>query len=122
MANIKRGDIYLANLGSQMGSIQSGVRPVLVISNPQNNRYSPTINILPITSQKKNNIPVHVDIGVECGLKISSTILTEQVLTINKHQIIEYIGKCDKEQMRDISRAMVLQFHIIDDFSEDLIA
>lgn len=118
MTNIKRGEIYLVNLGSQSGSIQSGIRPVIVISNPQNNRYSPTINVLPVTSRKKNNIPVHVDIGKECGLKTDSTILTEQVLTINKHQIIEYIGKCNEKQMQNISKAILLQFHI----SEDLTA
>lgn len=51
--NIKRGEIYLVDLGKQIGSVQGGVRPVIVISNPQNNLYSPTINILPITSRKK---------------------------------------------------------------------
>ena len=52
--NIKRGEIYLVDLGNQKGSIQSGKRPVVVISNNMNNKYSPTINILPITSKSSN--------------------------------------------------------------------
>ena len=107
--NIKRGEIYLVDLGAQKGSIQSGKRPVIVVSNNMNNKYSPTVNILPITSQNKNNIPVHVNIGVESGLSEESTVLTEQVVTINKTQIIKYVGKCNKYKMYEIEKALLIQ-------------
>lgn len=113
--NVKRGGIYLANLGNQFGSVQSGKRPVIVISNPKNNRFSPVVNVLPITSKRKNNIPVHVNIGTECGLKRESTVLTEQVITVDKGQLIEYIGSCNNKTMAEITRAMVIQFHMIED-------
>lgn len=115
--NIKWGNIYWANLGSQFGSVQSGKRPVIVISNPKNNLYSPTINVLPITSKKKNNIPVHVNISTDCGLEKESTILTEQILTIDKNQIIEYIGKCNKSATIKITKAMMLQFYMLENLS-----
>lgn len=110
--NIRWGEVYWANLGNQFGSVQKGKRPVVIISNPKNNKYSPIVNVLPITSQKKNSIPVHVDIGIECGLEQSSTVLIEQILTIDKRQLIEHIGKCDKNTMIKITRAMVLQFYM----------
>lgn len=107
--NIKRGEIYLVDLGNQKGSIQSGKRPVVVISNNMNNKYSPTINILPITSKSKNNIPVHVNIGIESGLIKESTVLVEQNIPINKVQIIKYVGKCNKYKMYEIEKALLIQ-------------
>ncbi len=112
---IERGQIYMANLGQGKGSIQGGSRPVVVISNPLNNKYSPTINVLPITSKTKNNLPVHVDIGKECGLITESTVLVEQLITINKSQLISLVGKCTFKKMRDIAKAIMIQINLIED-------
>ena len=106
---IKRGEIYSANLGSREGSIQSGVRPVVIISNDMNNKFSPTVNVLPITSKTKNSIPVHVGIGIKEGLSQESTILTEQIVTINQKQLGEYIGECGKYKMHEIEKAIMIQ-------------
>ena len=112
---IERGQIYMANLGQGKGSIQGGNRPVVVISNPLNNKYSPTINVLPITSKTKNNLPVHVDIGKECGLITESTVLVEQLITINKSQLISLVGRCTLKKMRDIAKAIMIQINLIED-------
>lgn len=106
---IKRGQIYQADLGKQKGSIQEGVRPVLIISNNINNKFSPTVNILPITSKTKNNIPVHVEVGITEGLPHLSTVLIEQATTINKDQLIEYLGQCDARKMYEIEKAILIQ-------------
>lgn len=109
MIIIKRGEVYLTNLGNREGSIQSGIRPVIIISNDMNNKFSPTINVLPVTSKTKNNIPVHVGIGEHEGLKQKSTILVEQVLTINKNELKERMGKCSRYKMYEIEKAIMLQ-------------
>ena len=106
---IKRGEIYSANLGSREGSIQSGIRPVVIISNDINNKFSPTVNVLPITSRTKNSIPVHVNVGKNEGLTQESTILVEQILTINKSQLGEHIGICGKSKISEIEMAIMLQ-------------
>lgn len=111
----------MANLGQRNGSIQAGVRPVIVISNNLNNRFSPTINVLPITSKTKNNIPVHVDIGLKEGLNQPSTVLTEQILTINTTQLIKFIGVCNKYKMMDIEKAILIQSGIISTIHEQAI-
>lgn len=106
---IKRGEIYSANLGNRDGSIQSGTRPVVIISNDMNNKFSPTVNVLPITSKTKNSIPVHVNIGKREGLQQESTILTEQIVTVDKSQLKNFIGKCDKHKLYEIEKAIILQ-------------
>ena len=50
--NIKRGEIYYADLSPVIGSEQGGVRPVLIIQNDVGNKYSPTVIAAAITSQR----------------------------------------------------------------------
>ena len=59
---IKRGQIYLADLNPVMGSEQGGIRPVVVIQNNVGNRFSPTIIVAAITGRMKKNIPTHAKI------------------------------------------------------------
>ena len=109
---VKRGEIYQAELGGKTGSIQAGTRPVVIVSNSLNKKFSPTVNVLPVTSRTKNGIPVHVDIGITEGLPQPSTVLTEQVATINKHQLKKYIGKCNNYKIYEIEKAMLLQLGV----------
>lgn len=112
---VNRGEVYMADLGGGKGSIQGGTRPVVIISNPLNNKFAPTVNVLPITSQAKNNLPVHVNIGLESGLPTQSTVLAEQIITVNKSQLTKLMGKCTIEKMREIAKAIVLQVNLQDD-------
>ena len=45
------------------------------------------LQIIPITSKLKNNLPVHVNLYKNAGLPKESTLLAEQILTIDKKQI-----------------------------------
>jgi mRNA interferase MazF len=47
---IQRGEIYWANLEPSFGKEIGKVRPVLILSNNQQNLYSPLVIVLPITS------------------------------------------------------------------------
>ena len=49
MDEIRRGDIYYANLHPVVGSEQGGIRPVLIIQNDIGNHYSPTVIAAAIT-------------------------------------------------------------------------
>ena len=61
---IRRGDLYYAELDPIVGSEQAGTRPVLVVSNDIGNQYSPVIVIVPITSRRigKKQLPTHVEV------------------------------------------------------------
>ena len=84
---ILRGDLYYADLSPVVGSEQGGIRPVLVIQNDVGNKYSPTVIVAAITSRStKAAIPTHVCIRrMRGGLKQDSTVLAEQIRTIDRN-------------------------------------
>lgn len=105
--NIKRGDIYYADLSPVVGSEQSGVRPILIIQNDIGNKFSPTIIGVPITSKLKVNMPTHIQIeGNRYGLEKDSVILAEQIRTLDKTRLKEKVGKLDKNTMESVKRAI----------------
>ena len=64
--NIRRGDIFYADLSPVIGSEQGGVRPVLIVQNDVGNRFSPTVIAAAITSQRaKANLPTHIMLEAE---------------------------------------------------------
>ena len=113
----KCGEIWMCNLSESEGSIQSGYRPVFIVSNDKNNTYSPTINIIQITTKmNKRKLPVHVELWnyQRYGLKAPSTLMVEQTTTVALSSLDKYIGKIlDKNVLGDISRAMRVQFPVI---------
>lgn len=92
---IKRGQIYYADLSPVVGSEQGGFRPVLVIQNDIGNHYSPTIIIAPITTKGsiKANVPTHKELNDTCGLPKKSIVLLEQIRTIDKSRLKNYVGQ-----------------------------
>lgn len=105
--NIKRGDIYYADLSPVVGSEQSGIRPILIIQNDVGNKYSPTIIGIPITSKSKVSMPTHIAIeGSKYGLDKDSIILTEQIRTLDKSRLKEKVGKLDLKVLQQVKKAI----------------
>jgi len=105
--NIKRGDIYYADLSPVVGSEQSGIRPILVIQNDIGNKFSPTIIGVPITSKAKISMPTHIAIqGNKYGLDKDSIILAEQIRTLDKSRLKEKVGKLDKKLLEQVKKAI----------------
>ena len=103
---IKRGDVYYADLSPVVGSEQGGVRPVVVIQNDKGNRYSKTIIIAPISKKlSKPPIPTHVIFSV-------SMILCEQLRTIDKTRLGQWICTLDKETIKKIDHAICISLDI----------
>ena len=80
---VKRGDLFYADLSVGVGSEQSGIRPVVVIQNDSGNRFSTTIIISPLTSSRKKNIP-----------------------TIDKSRLIRKIGELTPLEMERINKCI----------------
>ncbi len=110
--NIKRGDIYYADLSPVVGSEQGGIRPVLIVQNDVGNRHSPTVIAAAITSQQaKANLPTHISISCEnCGLAKNSVVLLEQVRTIDKKRLKEKMGSVSPQSMSKIDQAISISF------------
>ena len=113
--NIKRGDIYYADLSPVVGSEQGGIRPVLIIQNDVGNRYSPTVIAAAITSRlSKNKLPTHIPLeAAGCGLQKDSVVLLEQVRTLDKRRLREKMGYVDVHAMKEINRALSVSFGLI---------
>ena len=106
--DIKRGDIYYADLEPTQGSEQGGVRPVLVLQNNMGNRHSPTSIVAAITSRTgKPRLPTHVPIGgILSGLYKDSVVLLEQLRTIDRSRLREYLGTLEPSEMQAVDTAL----------------
>ena len=115
--NIKRGDIYYADLSPVVGSEQGGLRPVLIVQNDVGNRYSPTVIAAAITSKmSKARLPTHIDIyAKEVGLAKDSVILLEQVRTLDKRRLREKMGHLEEGTMQRVNEAISVSFGLIKD-------
>ena len=111
---IKRGDIVLVNLEPATGSEQGGIRPCLIIQNNLGNKYSPTTIIAPITSKKfSREFPTNVSLLKESSnLNKDSTILFNQIATIDKKRIIKKLGFLDEEIMRKVDLAIKISLSL----------
>ena len=110
---IKRGDMFYADLSPVVGSEQGGIRPVLIIQNDMGNKHSPTVIAAAITSQlSKTKLPTHIEINPEkTGLKEESVVLAEQIRTIDKSRLKEKIGHIDDEKIiSKINNALGVSF------------
>lgn len=108
--NVKRGEIYMADLSPVVGSEQGGVRPVLIIQNNIGNRYSPTVIVSAITSKLgKAKLPTHIDLPSEkYHLPKDSVALLEQIRTLDKRRLREKITCLEENKMREINRAILI--------------
>ena len=106
--SVYRGDIFYADLEPVIGSEQGGIRPVLVIQNDIGNRHSPTVIVVAITSRiKHRRQPTHVNLnGRQCGLHSDSTIMLEQLRTLDKQRLLGYVGSVGKAKMDEVDRAL----------------
>lgn len=104
---VHKHEVYYADLSPVVGSEQGGTRPVLVIQNDVGNKMSPTIIVAAITSKKKKlKMPTHVSITMEDGrLPKNSMAMLEQIRTIDKERLKNYVGKIDKKSAEAIEKA-----------------
>lgn len=103
---LKRGAVCVVALGPTVGSEIDKTRPVVIISNDQMNEVSRTIMVMPITTGQYSYYTWISVSPPEGGLRVSSRIITDQVLTIDKQRIQKVIGKVSSETMRAIEQAI----------------
>ena len=120
--NIRRGDIYYADLSPVVGSEQGGIRPVLIVQNDVGNRFSPTVIAAAITSQKdKARLPTHIQVdSVGSGLVKDSIVLLEQSRTIDKKRLKEHMGRLDDFSMKRVNQALQVSFGLMTDPTREI--
>jgi len=112
---IKRGDLYLADLSPVVGSEQGGLRPVLIVQNDVGNRFSPTVIVAAITSQiEKSKLPTHIELKAgQVGLTRDSVILLEQIRTIDKRRLKQRLGHLDNDIMIRVDDALAISLGLV---------
>ncbi|PJE49037.1 type II toxin-antitoxin system PemK/MazF family toxin [Pediococcus damnosus] len=107
-ANVKRGDIFYADLSPVVGSEQGGLRPVLIVQNNIGNHYSPTVIVAAITAKiQKPKMPTHVGItAAETGVERNSVILLEQIRIIDKQRLKDQVGQLAASKMLEVDTAL----------------
>lgn len=111
---VRRGDIYYADLSPVVGSEQGGIRPVLIIQNDIGNKHSPTVICAAITSRmNKAKLPTHVEIDAsKYHIVKNSVVLLEQIRTIDKRRLKEMVCHLDGELMDKVNEALMISFEL----------
>ena len=84
---------------------RGGGRPAVIISNDIGNNAAPILEVVYLTTQEKKPLPTHVKIN---SSKYPSTVLCEQIDTVNKDKVGDYIGQCSMAEMKKIDAALSL--------------
>lgn len=101
-----RGEIYYIFYDdSSVGSEQRSGRPGIIVSNDQNNRYSSTIEVVYLTTREKKTMPTHIRIETS---RLPSTALCEQVFTVDKSRIGDYVGKLTPDEMNEVETGILI--------------
>lgn len=105
----RRGDIYYADLNPVCGSEQGGKRPVVVIQNDMGNTHAPTLIVATITTKAdKRKFPTHYLVKENATFDEPSTIMLEQLRTIDKNRVLGYLGKIPPKEMLNVDKALIL--------------
>lgn len=112
--NIKRGDIFYADLRPVVGSEQGGIRPVLIIQNDVGNRHSPTVICAAITSKmNKAKLPTHIEIDAATyDIVRDSVILLEQLRTIDKQRLKDKVCHLDQNVLSQVNKALKISLEL----------
>lgn len=108
------GGVYSIELGDNIGSEQSGERPCICISNDINNVKSNIVQVIPLTSKQKNNLPIHYSLSQSkySFLDNDSTALIEQITTKSVDRIKSFLGRIDDKDMERIKKCIYVQLNL----------
>ena len=115
-ADIKRGDIFYADLSPVVGSEQGGMRPVLIVQNNVGNHYSPTVIVAAITAKiQKTKMQMLFNINAaDTGIEKNSVVLLEQVRTIDKQRLEDRVTHLDDQTMQRVDGALLISIGLAD--------
>lgn len=102
---ILRGDIFFVSPGGNYcGSEQKPNRPGIVVSNDLANKHSPNVEMVFLTSQEKKSLPTHVEVIA----KVPSIALCENIQTVSKERLSDFIKSCTATEMKKIDEALLV--------------
>ena len=107
LSKISRGEVfYIVSRSDTVGSEQKSGRPAVIVSNNMCNEFSPVVEICYLTLQEKQKLPTHV--FVDRGTCINSIILCEQVTSVSKERLGDYMCTLPDDVMDAVDKAIVV--------------
>jgi mRNA interferase MazF len=95
---VNRFDVYLINLDPTVGSEIKKTRPCLIISPDEMNRHIRTVIVAPMTTAGKK-YPTRISCTFK---KRKGQIVTDQIRTIDKSQLIKRLGTIDPNAQLEV--------------------
>ncbi|MCK4618261.1 type II toxin-antitoxin system PemK/MazF family toxin [Candidatus Aerophobetes bacterium] len=109
----KRGQIWFVSLDPVVGHEMGKKRPALVVSNDRNNEFTETVTILPITSKTEKVYPFEVFLlKEETHLPKDLKVKCNQVRTVDKKRLVNFMGTLSSERLKDIEQALLIHLGI----------
>ncbi len=103
--SLSRGDIYYVEAFPTSGSEQQSGRPAVIVSNDKNNEHSAVVEMVYLTTAPKTALPTHVTIRSAPRV---STVLCEQVHSIDVNRLTDFCGHCTEQELRAIDTALLI--------------
>jgi len=100
----RRGEVF-------WGPGKKKIRPLLVVSNDQGNRYSSDVVVIPGTTQKTDMV-YPVEVLVTKGFSTPTKFQTDSIFTIGKEELGEKITELSPDIMADINTALQIELNL----------
>lgn len=104
-----KGEIYYIYPRDTVGNEQMGGRPGIIVSNDMANEFSNIVEVVFLTTKEKKPLPTHVEIN---SSKVRSTALCEQIETVSKERIGNYINSVTQNELKEIEKALLVSLGI----------
>ncbi len=113
--NIRRGEIWLADLNPTRGSEQAGTRPVLVFQNDLINRFTTTVLAIPLTTNlRRATLPSCIQISKgEGGLTTDSVALCHQLRVLDQTRLQRRLGVVSQETVSAIESHVLFTMGVV---------
>lgn len=105
----KRGHIWFVSLEPVIGHEIGKRRPAVIISNDKNNLFADTVTVIPITSKTEKIYPFEVLLPKEeTGLSKDSKMKCNQIRTIDKKRLVNFVGTLSTERVKEVKQALLI--------------
>ncbi len=107
--------MYWLDWSPGRGSEQTGIRPGLIVQRDTANRNTGYPNVIAVAvSRSGRNVPFHVEIQPtsDNGLSSVSYIKCEQLQTVSKDRLSQFIGRLSSEDMEAVNQALKITLQL----------